>query len=121
MQEKNSRMDRKIGELLKIKREAAGLTQPQLAQKLGISQGTISRIENGLQGNLKYEKLKPIMEYLNIVEFHADDPLQKLILQWTGQLSSDDKTTLLRLIIRLQNRPDSASVVFSKILESLHE
>jgi len=38
-----------IAERLKRAREAAGLTQPQLAAKIGVSQGTIGNIETGLR------------------------------------------------------------------------
>jgi len=38
-----------IAERLKHAREAAGLTQPELAAKIGVSQGTIGNIETGLR------------------------------------------------------------------------
>jgi len=38
-----------IAERLKRAREAAGLTQPELAAKVGVSQGTIGNIETGLR------------------------------------------------------------------------
>lgn len=38
-----------IAERLKLAREAAGLTQPELANKAGVSQGTIGNIEAGLR------------------------------------------------------------------------
>jgi transcriptional regulator with XRE-family HTH domain len=39
------------GNKLKQAREAAGLTQQQLAEKAGIQVGTLSRLENGRQDN----------------------------------------------------------------------
>lgn len=38
-----------IAERLKLARETAGLTQPELAGKAGVSQGTIGNIESGLR------------------------------------------------------------------------
>lgn len=38
-----------IAERLKLARESAGLTQPELANKAGVSQGTIGNIESGLR------------------------------------------------------------------------
>ena len=38
-----------IAERLKYAREASGLTQPELASKAGVSQGTIGNIESGLR------------------------------------------------------------------------
>ena len=40
----------KIAERLRVAREAAGLTQAQLADMCGISQGTIGNVESGLRG-----------------------------------------------------------------------
>jgi transcriptional regulator with XRE-family HTH domain len=40
-------MTTKLGNLIRSARLAHGLTQVDLANKLGVSQGTISRIENG--------------------------------------------------------------------------
>jgi len=121
MQEKNSHLDKKIGEMLKAKRLAAKLNQTQLAEKLGTSQPSVSRIEKGDQANVKYGLLKPIYNYLNIVEFFADDPIQGLILEWTNSLSREDKTTLLRLVIRFKNSPEDTHKIISDLLKTLPE
>lgn len=47
-----------LGERVRELRTRQGLNQKQLAEKAGITQATISRIENGLVNQLKSEALK---------------------------------------------------------------
>ncbi len=53
----------KIGVILKLAREEAGLTQEQLAQKLHTKKSAISRIENHAE-DIKLSTLKRIAEAL---------------------------------------------------------
>lgn len=55
-----------IGEKVKEARLKKGLTQLQLAQKLGIDQGRLSLIENGKVGNLKMSTIQKICKTLKI-------------------------------------------------------
>lgn len=55
----------KIGNELRIKREELGLTQEQLAEKLKITQKTVSLIENGID-NVSLTKLVKYAEGLGI-------------------------------------------------------
>lgn len=63
-------ISREIGLKIKLLREQAGLTQKNLAKKLGISQQVISRIEKGKQ-NVSVETLSSICAALG-VPFNAD-------------------------------------------------
>jgi len=51
---------------LKILREKRHLTQSQLAQKSGVSQGYISELENGKKQNPSAKKLKKLSKVLGI-------------------------------------------------------
>ncbi len=55
---------RKIGELISRERQQRGLTQVQLAEKLGTSQSAVNRIEQGKQ-NVSIEMLGRISDVLN--------------------------------------------------------
>jgi len=55
---------KKIGELISEVRKQRGLTQTELAQKLGTSQSAVNRIERGKQ-NLSVEMLARISDVLN--------------------------------------------------------
>lgn len=51
---------------VKIQRVINGLTQKQLAKKVGVSHVTIGKIENGYIDNVKLGTLKKIAKVLNI-------------------------------------------------------
>ena len=53
-----------MGYNLKKAREAAGLTQEELAEKSGVKRGTISNIETGKQTDMMVGNLKRIAEAL---------------------------------------------------------
>ena len=57
----------KIGEAVKIARNAKGLTQGQLAELCGIDQSMISRIESGNE-NLSEKKIKLVCGILQLGE-----------------------------------------------------
>lgn len=50
---KSARNQIEIGKLIKYHRQKSGLSQKELAQKSGLTQVTISKIENGIGGTLK--------------------------------------------------------------------
>lgn len=52
-------------EMVTLAREALGLTQPELAVKLSVSQGWLSRIESGLRG-IDKEQLSKIADVLEV-------------------------------------------------------
>ncbi|MDO4252134.1 MAG: helix-turn-helix transcriptional regulator [Rothia sp. (in: high G+C Gram-positive bacteria)] len=60
---------------LKELRKNTGLTQSQLAQRLGVSQHRISQIENGDLTNTKVETLKKYLEALGTsINITAESP-----------------------------------------------
>jgi transcriptional regulator with XRE-family HTH domain len=70
-----------VGARIRQLRRQAGLTQRQLAERLPMSSGNLSRIENGDQGPPSDEVLQSIAAALEI------DPVELLSLATTG--SSD--------------------------------
>jgi UDP-N-acetylglucosamine 1-carboxyvinyltransferase len=53
-----------LGQQIKTARKAEGLTQSQLAEKIGNTKESVSRIETGRQ-NITYEMLEKIAQALN--------------------------------------------------------
>jgi transcriptional regulator with XRE-family HTH domain len=56
---------RLLGERIRLARQKAGLTQPQLAELLGVSKGIISRWETGL-ARTSLDRLEPLARNLNL-------------------------------------------------------
>ena len=62
------RARRRFGLGLRQARISAGLSQRSLANLAGLNQSTISRVETGSIGGLRYATLMRILEALQIVE-----------------------------------------------------
>ena len=97
-----------IASRLKTARKAAGLTQKQLAQATGLTQGAIEKVENGK--NRRPRKLKKIADVLGVspswllLGEEGDFPLsdeEKALLMRLRQLDPEDKTILISLIEKL--------------------
>lgn len=87
------------GELIKAARKKAGLTQAQLAEKLGISYVGVSQWENDLR-NPKLDTLQRIASALGV-------PVQELISDWEAV----DKEEFKRVFIYgegIKDRIDAA-------------
>ncbi|MFM7554196.1 MAG: helix-turn-helix domain-containing protein [Verrucomicrobiota bacterium] len=54
------------GEVLRSARRAAGLTQAELARRLGMSRATLSQLENGVIGDLGIRKVAMICDRLGL-------------------------------------------------------
>jgi transcriptional regulator with XRE-family HTH domain len=54
------------GQMLRITRERAGLTQTQLAKQLGMGRAVISRVENGMFGDFSIRKYERISNLLGL-------------------------------------------------------
>lgn len=65
--------NKKVGAHVKWLRDEAGLTQPELAIKLGTSSGYISQIETGLSG-MAYETSQKMAQILDVPHFALLDP-----------------------------------------------
>jgi len=55
-----------LGERIKSERHLQGKNEEMVAQATGISQPTLSRIENGRHDNLKFTTLIDLFDYLDI-------------------------------------------------------
>ncbi len=77
---------RELLALIRSEREGAGLTQLQLAERLGRPQSWVSKIEVG-ERRLDLEELRLICGALDI-------DLLKLIRSWTKTIESQASTTL---------------------------
>ena len=62
------------GEAIKAARRAAGLTQAELAQKLGVTPQTVSQYERGLI-NPKLETLQKFADALGVDAWNLSDPM----------------------------------------------
>lgn len=62
------------GEAIKAARRAAGLTQAELAQKLGVTPQTVSQYERGLI-NPKLETLQKFADALGVEAWNLSDPI----------------------------------------------
>jgi len=79
-----------IAERLVHAREAAGLSQPQLAKKAGVSQGSISHIETGLRKNPRH--LLSLAKALGITPdwlMNGSGPRQLPVSQQNSPLSAE--------------------------------
>lgn len=104
----------KIGSRIRASRMSIGLTQEQLAEKVGVSWSTISSLERGMH-MVSLERLLDICEalnsgleiilcdYINIAGLYSDNNSQK-ILEMLTLLTPTQKKYLLenmRLILNL--------------------
>lgn len=81
--------------LLKEQRIKLGLTMAEVAQRVGVSEATISRWESGISNNMKQSNIKKISEVLNI-------PISKII-------SADDELTEDECCSHIQKYSDLTS------------
>lgn len=84
-----------ISQTLKQARKAAGLTQSQLAEKVGISYGAIVNYENGRRTNISAEILFAIGDALNV-------PAQSFFDALNDNQPTEDQA--LHDLIRIYNR-----------------
>jgi transcriptional regulator with XRE-family HTH domain len=105
-----------FGKLVKERREELDLSQEALEELSGVSQSTISRIENDPDYNPSVKSKNELLKALKLPEVSGASFLDNLIIQHLHGLSDGDKKTLLRFILRLKNVAEPES---SKILKSI--
>ena len=88
---KNS-IDSAIGKVFKSYRKKYHLTQTQVADKLGISEKYISRLENGNSG----VKLETLINYMNTLGIAPDVLFKDLV-----KCLKTDKNLLIKLLMNL--------------------
>jgi transcriptional regulator with XRE-family HTH domain len=71
-------MKEKIGQLIKSQREHAAMTSSELAEKVGVSQGTISNIENGKFGK-RVSSIQTLKKIFGILNVPIDDEMREFI------------------------------------------
>lgn len=92
-----------IGEIIKIRRLALGITVENVAEKIGKSRATVYRYENGDIENMPLSVIKPLAELLQITPalfFDADafNKLELELLQDFRLLEADDKQEICDFI-----------------------
>ncbi len=76
-----------VGERVRTARQLLGLTQEELAQKVGLSRVTINQIENGRRKQLKPEALRKIAEATEKSEsyFYSAETMRDALRDLTQQ------------------------------------
>ena len=108
--EVKSEMDRVFGSILKQYRRRAGLTQAEMAEKLGISEKYVSRIETGI-GGISKETLAKYMNILGVSpntmyrEFVTNPDVKKEIevSETLSELSADKLEIVLQIAKMLKD------------------
>jgi transcriptional regulator with XRE-family HTH domain len=99
-----------IGHRIKQAREAKGLTQAQLAEKVGLSVSHISVIERGI----KTPKLETLVDILNVLKVDANFVL-------TDVLSISNEIVSSFLFDRLSAMPEAHQKMILRVLDTLIE
>lgn len=112
---------RHIGNLIRIARKMAGLSQMELAEKLGISYQQVQKYEKGLS-EISLSRLSQIAHALNtpINRFISDD--EKMMVSESMSLYgilSDDEIELLRFFRKIKNKKLKAG--FLMVMKNISE
>ena len=110
-------IDNNLGHFLKEKRKEKGLTLVQLGEKIGVTNGTISKWERGQIKNMKRDKIEALCNVLGIpplvlingienndeIEYEQITPKvfqQEVssLLSKTANLSEQEKTLLMQTL-----------------------
>ncbi|MCI6880075.1 MAG: helix-turn-helix transcriptional regulator [Clostridiaceae bacterium] len=104
----------KVNEKIKDARKAAGLTQKQLAEKLGVSAAMVAQYENGHRLP-KVQTLKKIAYALNINVSDLLDDLEQNTLNpvaahstENGAISKDAFLSMFKQVMEMEHKPASA-------------
>lgn len=101
-----------LGQLLKNARHSAGLTQRQLAEKIGVANGTVQQWELGIRVP-RYETLEKLEEILHIALVPSKlnppdhDILSEIDIGFYGayrELSEEDKETVRQMVEFMRER-----------------
>jgi len=100
------------GEIIKARRHDLKMSQQELADRIGVNIGTISRYESGKIETVSIERKKMIADALDCTEDYLDalveDPHESLGSEWSQQeidlvelfrdLSSDQRAAILTMM-----------------------
>jgi len=112
-----------VGELIKQARTEKGLTQEELADKVGVKKSAVAKWENGRVSEIKRSNLKKLSEALSInpnqllgdiehdpvgvahelADFYLDSELRIMVTQYK-QLSSDKRAQVREYVRLLANQ-----------------
>lgn len=73
--------EKKIGELIKERREELGYSQVKLASLLGVNSGTVSRWESGKTQDMRRMQIYNLSKYLIFLLIQFLDFSMKLVLK----------------------------------------
>jgi transcriptional regulator with XRE-family HTH domain len=83
-----SRIARTLAFQLRVLRQRAGLSQIELAKKLGTSQNAISRMENPAYGKASISTLRKIASFFKVGLIVRFAPISEIV-DWTTHLSAE--------------------------------
>ena len=83
-----------VKDILKNRREELGLTMKEVAEKVGVSEGTISRWESGEISNMKRDKIVALANALQIspaviMGWEIDEPKAYYLNDETAQIAQE--------------------------------
>jgi transcriptional regulator with XRE-family HTH domain len=122
-------MTKKIGFKIKKLREAAQLSQEAMAEELGISQGTLCRIENGTVEKVDFEIMNKVCEFFKIdLQYLLDDSCYQSIHNSTAMLMFGNHVVnnyfpedIMKTILTNQNQITLLLESQNKLIERLLE
>lgn len=105
-----------VGELIKKTRMEKGLTQEELADKVGVKKSAVAKWENGRVSEIKRSNLKNLADALGL------NPNELLGEQATKQSASDELTDGQRALIEFaRSLTEEQAAVALRVLKSLVE
>ncbi len=106
---KTTTLKERVGNVISQKRKMLGLTQAQLAEKIGIEQESLSRIEKGVTG-LKFSRLESLSYALEctVADFFRND-----------QNSKEEVFSIMRE--RIEKLSQSEAKFFIEVMEKVLE
>jgi len=99
----------KISKLIRERRRSLNLTIEQLAEKSGVSESFISRIERGEVDNVRIKKLNYIANALNmqLSDFFTDSNLSDIytldLIKYLSNLPEDERKRVSEVLLKVIN------------------
>ncbi|WP_125587898.1 helix-turn-helix domain-containing protein [Companilactobacillus jidongensis] len=99
----------KISKLIRERRRSLNLTIEQLAEKSGVSESFISRIERGEVDNVRIKKLNDIANALNmqLSDFFTDSNLSDIytldLIKYLSSLPEDERKRVSEVLLKVIN------------------
>ena len=105
-----------FGERLRTFRKKSGLTQPELAELIGVHETTIRRWENNYSGKPGMENIKALAKALNVTEQDLlnDPPTDNSGWVLTVRMVGDCREEVLKMRIGTYDIPRSTIITDSK-------